>query len=57
MRTLPIVVMNEFPVEREPFMFQIVCSEPAFDLSKRCWLADAAEDMFDPMLLAVLVEA
>jgi hypothetical protein len=38
-------------------MFQVVGSEPSFDLSERCGFADAAEDMLDPLLLAVRVEA
>jgi len=54
--TLVVVVLDEFPVELEPGMFKVVGSEPSFNLTKRCRLADAAEDMFDPLLLAVCVE-
>ena len=38
-------------------MFLVVGSEPSFDLALRCGFADSAEDMFDPLLLAVGVEA
>ena len=51
-----IVVLDEFPVQRQPRMFQIVGSEPAFDLALRRRLADAAEDVLDVLLLAVRVE-
>ena len=37
-------------------MFEVVCEEPAFDLSERRRLADAAEDMLDPLPLIVCVE-
>jgi len=48
-----VVVFDEFPVEREPGMLEVVGSEPSFDLPKRRGLA---EDMLDPLLLAVGVE-
>jgi len=35
MWSFPVVVFDEFPVEREPHMFEVVGSEPSFDLSKR----------------------
>ena len=38
-----VVVFDEFPVELEPGMFEVVGSEPSFYLAKRCRLADAAE--------------
>ena len=56
MGSLVIVVFDEFPVELEPGMFKVVGSEPSFNLALRGGLADAAEDMFDPLLLAVCVE-
>ena len=56
MWTLVIVVFDEFPVKLEPGMFEVVGSEPSFNLTKRRRLADAAEDMFDSLLLAVCVE-
>ena len=52
-----VVVFDEFPVERESGMFLVVGSEPSFNLALRCGFADSSEDMFDPMLLAVCVEA
>ena len=56
MWSLIIVVFDEFPVELESSMLKVVCSEPAFDLALRCGFADASEDMFDLLLLAVGVE-
>ena len=56
MWTLVIVVFDEFPVELESGMFEVVCSEPSFDLSERCRFADAAEDVFDFFLVTVRVE-
>lgn len=53
---LVVVVLDEFPVEREPRMFELVGSEPTFDLSERRGLTDSAEDMLDPMVLTVCVE-
>jgi len=50
---LIVVILDEFPVELESGMFEVVCSEPSFDLSERRRLADAAEDMLDPLLLTV----
>jgi len=38
-------------------MFEVVCSEPSLDLTECCRLADAAEDVFDSLLLTVCVEA
>ena len=57
MRSFEVVVVDEFPVEREPVMFQVVGSEPSFNLSLRCWFPDASKNMLDPMLKTVLVEA
>lgn len=54
---LIVVILDEFPVELESGMFEVVGSEPAFDLSERRRLADAAEDMLDPLLLTVRGEA
>jgi hypothetical protein len=54
--TFPVVVFNEFPVERELGMLKVVCSEPAFNLSKRGGFADSAEDMFDLAAFAVGAE-
>ena len=53
MRSFVVVVSDEFPVERESCMLQVVGSEPTFDLSKRGGFADAAWDMLDPILFAV----
>jgi hypothetical protein len=49
--------VNEFPVERESSMFQIAGPEPAFNLPLRRRFPDAAKNMFDTLLLTVLVEA
>ena len=57
MGSLVVVVFDEFPVELEPGMFEVVGSEPSFYLAKRCRLADAAEDMLDPLLLTVCGES
>jgi hypothetical protein len=54
--TLVVVILDEFPVELEPGMLQIVGSEPTFNLAKRRGLADASEDMLDLLPLAVCVE-
>ena len=54
---LIVVILDEFPVEPESGMFEVVGSEPSFDLSERCRLADAAEDMLDPLLLTVRGES
>jgi hypothetical protein len=54
--TLVIVEFDEFPVELEPGMFKVVALEPSFNLTKRCSLADAAEDMFDPLLRQILLK-
>jgi hypothetical protein len=51
-----VVVFDEFPVELESGMFEVVGSEPSFYLAKRCRLADAAEDMLDPLLLTCAVK-
>jgi hypothetical protein len=48
---------SEIVGELESRMLEVVGSEPSFNLSKRCGLADAGEDMFDPLVLAVPVEA
>ena len=56
MRAFVVVVFDEFPVQREPRMLQIVGSEPAFDLSERRWLTDSSKDMLDLVSLAVCVE-
>ena len=37
-------------------MFQVVGSEPSFDLAERRELADAAEDMPDPLLFTYAVK-
>ena len=50
MWTLVIVVLDEVLVELESRMFEVVGSEPSFDLSERRGLADAAEDMPDAFL-------
>jgi len=52
-----VVVFDEFPVELESGVFLVVGSEPSFNLALRCGFTDASEDMLDPMLLAVGVEA
>jgi len=57
MRSFVVVVFDEFPVELKSCMFQVVGSEPSFNLALRCGFADSSENMFDPMLLAVCVEA
>ena len=57
MRSLVIVILDEFPVEWESGVFLVVGSEPSFNLPLRCWPADSSEDMFDPFLVAVSVEA
>ena len=57
MWSFPVVVFDEFPVEWESCMFEVVGSEPSFDLSKRGGLTYSAEDMLDPLLLAVRGEA
>lgn len=57
MRPLVVIVLDEFLVQREPGVFLVVGSEPSFDLSERCGLADAAENVLDPLVLAVGVEA
>ena len=57
MWALIVVVFDEFPVELEPCMLLVVGSEPAFNLTECRGFADSAEDMLDPMLLAVCVEA
>ena len=54
MRSLPTVVVDEFPVESKPVMFQIVGSKPRFNLSLRCGVSDSSHDVFDALLLAVL---
>jgi len=56
-RSFPVVVVDEFPVEWESVMFQVVGAEPSFDLSLRGGFPDAAHDVFNPLLLAVPVEA
>lgn len=48
MRPLEVVVFDEFRVELESGMLEVVCEEPPFDLAKRRGLTDAAEDMLDP---------
>jgi len=53
----PIVVVDEFPVEWESGVFEVVGAEPTFNLPLRRRFADASENMLDPLLLAVLVEA
>jgi hypothetical protein len=55
-RSIGIVVVDEFPVERESGVFLVVGSEPPFNLPLRRVFPDAPEIMFDPMLLAVSVE-
>ena len=57
MWSLVVVVFDEFPVEWESGMFEVVGSEPTFDLSERGWFADAAEDMLDSDGFTVCVEA
>ena len=54
---LMIVVFDEFPVDREPRMFEVVASEPTFDLAEYGGFGDSTEDMLDPVSLAVCVEA
>jgi hypothetical protein len=49
------VVFDEFPVELEPRMLEVVRSEPSFDLSERGRFTDAAKDVFDPWLLQALI--
>ena len=56
MRPFVIVVVDEFPVEFESGVFQVVGSEPSFNLALRGGFADSSEDMLDPLLLAVRVE-
>jgi hypothetical protein len=56
MWSFPIVVFDEFPVELESRMFQVVGSEPSFNLTLRCGFTDSSKDMVDPTLLAVGVE-
>jgi hypothetical protein len=48
--------VDEFPMERESVMFQIVGSKPPFNLPLRGRLADASHDMFDSQLFTVPVE-
>jgi hypothetical protein len=50
-----VVVFDE--LERVSGVFVVVGSEPSFDLSERRRLADSAEEMLNPTLLAVCVEA
>lgn len=52
----PVVILDEFPVEREPNMFLVVGSELSFDFALCCGFADSSEDVFDVLLLAVCVE-
>ena len=42
-----VVVFDEFPVECESGMFEVVGSEPSFNLALRGGFADAPEDVFD----------
>ncbi len=56
MRSFVVIVLDELPVELEPCMLEVVGSEPSFDLAERGGFADAAEDMLDPLLMAVHVE-
>jgi hypothetical protein len=51
-----IVVFDEFPVELESGMLQVVGSEPSFNLALRGGFADSSKGMLDPLLLAVRIE-
>ena len=51
------MVFDEFRVEGEPCMLDVVGSEPAFDLSQRRRFADSSDDMLDPFGFGVCVEA
>jgi len=55
MRSFPVVVLDEFPVEFESGVFDVVGSEPSFNLALRCEFAYASENMFDPMLFRLRV--
>jgi len=48
---LVIVLLDEFPMELESRMLEVVGSEPSFDLSEGRRLADAAEMCLMPFSL------
>ena len=52
-----VVVFNEFPVGLESGMFQVVGSEPSFNLTLRRGFNDPSKNMFDPFGCIVGVEA
>ena len=56
MRSYPVVVFYEFLVEWKSFMFEVVGSEPSFNLSLRRGFSDSSEDVSDAMPVAVRVE-
>ena len=57
MWSLVVVVFDVFPMGLESDVFLVVDSEPSFYFAQRGRFSYSSEDVFDPVVLAVCVEA